>query len=89
MKEKTKIFPICPENKVTPNDDNSDFMKKIKPKNYTETKKLKCAWTDKKNFLIHYRMLIFCLRHVMIVDKIREVISIKQSKWSETKYKFQ
>ena len=34
-------------------------MKKIKPKNYTKAKKLICVWTDKKNYLIHYRILKF------------------------------
>ena len=36
--------------------------------------------TDKNNYLIHYGMLKFHVRHGMIVDKIREIISCKQSK---------
>ena len=31
-------------------------MIKIKPKNYTKSEKLICDWTDKKKYLIHYRM---------------------------------
>ena len=38
VKEKTKNFPFCPENKVIPKDKYNDFMKKIKPKLYTKTK---------------------------------------------------
>ena len=34
-------------------------MKKIKPDTYTQTKKLICGWSDKKNYLIDYRMLKF------------------------------
>ena len=58
-------------------------MKKIKPKNYTKSKKLICDWTDKKNYLIHYRMLKFYVRHGMVFEKILEMISFKQSKWLE------
>ena len=59
-------------------------MKKIKPKNYTKSKKLIYDWTDKKKYLIHYRMLKVYVRHGMIVEKIHEIISFKQSKWLES-----
>ena len=59
IKYKTKKFPFAPENKKTNPDDFSDYMKKIKPDTYTETKKLICDWSDKRNHLIHYRMLKF------------------------------
>ena len=69
-------------------------MKKIKPKNYTITKKLICDWSDKKKYWIQYSyvdqcllcyqyMLKFFVRHGMIVEKIHEIISFKQSKWLE------
>ena len=48
IKEKTKNFPFCPENKKINPDEYNDYMKKIKPKNYTKSKKLICDWTDKK-----------------------------------------
>ena len=35
-KEKTKIFPFCPENKGIPKDKHNEGMKRIKPKNYTK-----------------------------------------------------
>ena len=59
-------------------------MKTIKPDTYTQTKKLICDWSDQKNYLVHYRMLKFYVRHGIIVDKVHSVISIKQSKWLET-----
>ena len=31
-----------------------------------------CDWSDKKRYLIHYRMLKFYVRHGMIVEKIHE-----------------
>ena len=58
-------------------------MKKIKPKNHTKSKKLICDWTDKKKFLIHYRMSKVYVRHGTIVEKIHEIMSFEQSKWLE------
>ena len=83
IKEKTKHFPFCPENKISPQDEFSDYMNEIKPDNYTPCKKLICDFTDKKNYLLHYRMLKFYVRHGMVVDKIHEIISFKQSNWLE------
>ena len=55
-------------------------MKKIKPDTYFQTKKLICNRSDKKTYLIHYRMLRFYVRHGTIIDKIHEIISFRQSK---------
>ena len=63
-------------------------MKTIKPDTYTQTKKLICDWSDKKNYLVHYRMLKFYIRHGMIVDKFHSVISFKQSRWLESYMNF-
>ena len=48
IKEKTKKFPFCPENKKTNPNKYSDYMNKIKPMNYTKSEKIVCDWTDKK-----------------------------------------
>ena len=45
-------------------------MKKLKI--IQKLTKLYCDWTDKKNYLIHYKMLQVYVRHGMIVDKIHE-----------------
>ena len=37
IKEKTKNFPFCPEKKKIDPDKYNDYMKKIKPKNYTKS----------------------------------------------------
>ena len=42
-----------------------------------------CDWSNKKNCLVHYRMLKFYNRHGMVVDKVHEIISFKQNKWLE------
>ena len=83
IKEKTKKFPFCPENKFFPTEKYNDCMNKIKPKNYTKSENVICDWTDEKKYLIHYRMLKFYVRHGMVVEKIHENISFKQSKWLE------
>ena len=83
IKEKTKYLPFAPVNKKINPDKFNDYMKEIKPDNYTSTKKLICDWSDKKNYLIHYRMLKFYIRHGMIVDKVHNIISFKQSRWLE------
>ena len=83
IKEKTKNFPFAPESKGFPKDKYNDYMKKIQPNTYTKVKKLICDWVDKKKYLIHYRMSKFYVRHGMVVEKIHEIISFKQSKCLE------
>ena len=56
-------------------------MKENKPDTYTQTKKLICDWSDKKNYLNHYRMLKFYFRHGVIIDKVLEIISFRQRNW--------
>ena len=59
------------------------FMNKKKPNTYTQSKKLICGWTDKKNYFIQYRMVNFYVRHGLVIEKVPEAISFKQSKWLE------
>ena len=74
IKQETKHFPFAPENKKTNPDDFNDFMKEINSDNYSPTKNLICDWTDKKNFLIHHRMIKFYVRHGMVFEKNREIM---------------
>ena len=82
-KGRTKHFPSALGNKKNNPDDFSDYIKEIKPDTYTQTKKLICNWSDKKNYLVHYRMLKFYVRPGMIVDKVHEITSFRQNKWLE------
>ena len=59
IKEKTKNFPFANVNKKINPNKFSDYMKEIKPDTYNQTKKLICDWSDKKNYVVHYRMLKF------------------------------
>ena len=78
IKEKTKHFPFSPENKNSPQDKLSNFLNERKSKTYTPSKNLSCDWTDKKRFLLHYRMLKSYLKHGVVVEKFQEVIDLKQ-----------
>ena len=83
IKDKTKHFPFAPvKRKINP-EDFSDYIEEIFPDTYTQNKKLICDWSNKKNYLVHYRMLKFYVRHGMIVEKVHNVISFKGSKWLE------
>ena len=82
-KRENKNFSICSYEKKINLDNFNDYMIEIKPDNYTSTEKLICDWSDKKNYLIHYRMLKFYVRHGMIVDKVHNIISFRQSRWLE------
>ena len=88
IKEKTKNFPSCLENKICNKDDFGDYMKELKPETYTQNKKLLCDWSDEKNYLSHNRMLKYYVRHGVIVQKVYERISYKQSKWLEKFIRF-
>ena len=59
MGDRYENFPFAPENKKNKPAKFSDYIKKIKPDTYTQTKKLICDWSDKKNYLVHHRMLQF------------------------------
>ena len=62
-KNKTENYPFAPEKNYS--DVFSGYMKKTKPDTCTQTKKLICDWSDNENYLIHYRMLNFYVRHGM------------------------
>ena len=83
LKEKTKNFLFAPVNKKINPDDFNDYMKDIRPNTYVQSSKLICDWSDKKNYLVHYRMLKFYIRYGLLVDKVHSVISFKQSRWLE------
>ena len=83
IKEKTEKILFAPENRKNNPDDFSDYMKEAIPDTYTQTKKLICDWSDKNNYLIHYRMLKFYVGHGMEILKVHTDISFKQSEWLE------
>ena len=88
IKEKTKNFPFAPVNKKINPDNFNDYLNEIKPDTYIQTSKLICDWSDKKNCLVPYRMLKFYIRYGMIVHKVHDIISFRQSRWLEKNISF-
>ena len=78
IKSKTKTFPFATK-KIFP-DIFTDYLKKIIPYTYTQTRKLITDWSDKKNCLIQYRLLKFYVRLGMKVERVHNIISFKQIK---------
>ena len=60
------------------------YEKKTKPDAHTQSKNLNCDWTEKKKYLVEFRISKFSVRHATVVEKIQEQISLKQSKWLES-----
>ena len=60
-------------------------MNEMKPKTFSQNKKIIYDWIDKKKLLIPYKMLKFSVRHGVILVKVLEIISFKQSNWLEKK----
>ena len=83
IKETTKKFHFAPETKIIDKDKIIHYLKYIKAKNYTKTKKLICNWSDRKERLIDYRMLKFYVGYGLIVEKFHKINSFKQKKWLE------
>ena len=81
-KKKTKYFRFCPGTKNNP-DNFTPLTTENKSKTYTQSGKLLCDWTNKKNYLFQYGMLNFYVRQSMVVDKVHDLVSFKQSKWLE------
>ena len=79
---------IGDENKIIHKGKYNDYMKKMKPKNFTKAEKLICGWTDKKNYLIQYRMLKFYVRHGLVVENKHALIYLEQSMWLEKDMNF-
>ena len=81
IKLMSENFPFCPyQTKPNPNL-FSDYMNSVKFKNYRPSEKLVCDQTDKKNYMMHYRIFIFYLKMGMKVTKIHTVYKFNQSNW--------
>ena len=74
------LISFPPENNKIDFERITTYMSENKPDGFTQNRKLICDWSDKKNYLSHYNMLEFYIKHGMIIDKVHEIISYKQSK---------
>ena len=91
IKENNKHFPLCPEADKVISENFTFCMNENKPEQYKSHSKLFCDQWDNKFYMIHYRNLEFYKRMCIIVEKIHEIVSLKQSFWLKryTDYCFQ
>lgn len=69
-------FPFCCEKQTLPReavDINDVKVNKID--------KLLLTLSEKKNYVVHYRMLKLALRHGLVLKKVHRILSFKQGKW--------
>lgn len=59
-------LPFCPENRVIGN---------------TRQKKLIADLSNKRNYIIHYKVLQQCITNGLILKKVHRILSFKQSPW--------
>ena len=73
VRRETKTFPFCPDKKGFLKYKFSDKMNEKKPNDYTQVEKMFFFdWTNKENYLNHYRLLNLYVRHGTIVNKVHE-----------------
>ena len=73
LKERTICFPICTENKNNPQDIFSNYMYEMQPTNNTQSEKLTCDWTNKKNYLTCFKIFKIYVRYAIILDKNHQI----------------
>lgn len=67
LHDEHKGYPFCPESQTVPNTKND--------------KKLLSTLHNKKNYVIHYKMLQCALRNGLVLKKIHKVLEFAQSEW--------
>ena len=80
IKFKSKNLPYCPEHKTVEFEELSPYQQQFEEAN-KPTEKLMLTQYDKKNYIVHYRMLKFYLNQGMELEAIHRVIRFRQSKW--------
>ena len=78
--EKTKFFPYLPEKKTVKVEDFSPYMTENEPEK-KPTEKLIIDQANKQRYFLHYRDLIFYIRHGIRIVKVDTVYKFKQSPW--------
>ena len=83
-KLKYQSFPLAPESKTRTYNELSDYQKNylnINNQKISKVPKLVLDMNPKINYVVHYRLLDFYLKHGMKVTKIHNVILFKQKNW--------
>ena len=79
--DKTVYFPFAPIKRCIKYEELSPWQQEKNINKKDSVEKLICDQHDKKNYLVHYRLLQFYLRHGMKLSKIHNIISFKQKCW--------
>ena len=76
-------FPLCPEVLEIKSEWLSKYQRSLKENLQIKGKSKKLCLTlfDKKNYVIHYRNLKFCLDSGLILSKVHRVLKFDQSQW--------
>jgi hypothetical protein len=101
---KNKNFPFCPQSIFIEEEDSSSYQRnlilsraelaaqdrgtKLNTEATAKTENLILTQTDKKNYIVHYRMLNVYLQQGMILKKVHKLIVFKQSNWLKTYIEF-
>jgi hypothetical protein len=89
IKFKTITMPFCPENIFIEDENVSPYqIKLLESKKRPKVNKLILSQTDKKNYIVHHRVLKLYLQQGMVLNKVHTVISFTQSKWSKPYIEF-
>lgn len=72
-------YPFCAERRQLP-DEVFDITKTKKNK----IEKLLLTFYDKKNYVVHYKMLKLALRHGLVLKKVHRILSFRQSNWMKS-----
>ncbi|WP_375703111.1 DNA polymerase, partial [Bartonella sp. CL34QHWL] len=82
IKFKSRNFPFCPESLFIEDDELSPYQRELLGDDKrSNVEKLILTQKDKTNYIVHYRMLQFYLKHGMVLKRVHSVIRFKQSKW--------
>lgn len=87
LHKKHNEYPLCPEQFDVKYEYLSDYQKQLLKEHFNisgdsyKSKKLIASLFNKKNYVIHYRMLDLCIKLGLKLVKIHKVLSFSQSRW--------
>ena len=85
LHDKFAEFPLLPETRTVSADEMSPKQRELFGGSGIEasvkSKKLIADLLPKRNYILHYRMLQFVLRHGFVLEKVHRVMRFKQRPW--------
>ena len=83
LHEEHDMFPLCPEKVNIPPSEWSNFnlLRGADLGDFKSTEKLIPHLKDRHDYVIHGEHLKFCLKHGLVLKKIRKVLAFDQSHW--------